>query len=82
MIEQYEARLGEPIKDIVLTGGASAFPGVEKYVGDLLSRDVAKAMPFSKVAYPAFMEDTLNEIGLSFATALGAALRPFEVVED
>lgn len=81
VIEQYEARLGEKIGRIVITGGAASFVGADKYVSDLLDREVSRALPFSKVAYPAFMEDTLNEIGLSFTTALGAAMRPFEVFE-
>lgn len=81
VIEQYEARQGEQVSRVVLTGGGAAFPGIEKYVSDLLSREVVYARPFSRVAYPAFMEDVLEEIGVSFTTALGAALRPFEVTE-
>lgn len=81
VIDQYEARLGAPLDRVVVTGGAAAFPGVEKHISDLLARNVTKARPFDKVAYPAFMEDRLNEIGISFATALGAALRPFEMSE-
>jgi Tfp pilus assembly PilM family ATPase len=34
--------------------------------------------PFTNVAYPAFMEDAMKEIGPSFVPALGAALRHFE----
>jgi type IV pilus assembly protein PilM len=78
VIEQYEARQGTPIKKVILTGGAAAFPGVDIYLSDILNRQVEKATPFDRVAYPAFMEDILKEAGLSFATALGAALRPFE----
>jgi len=78
VIEQYETRQGEQLGGVVLTGGGASFPGVSQYAGDLLARPVTHAAPFDKVAYPAFMEDTLNEIGVSFATALGAALRPFE----
>lgn len=81
VIEQYEARLGEPIKRVALTGGAASFDGAEAYLSDVLNREVKKVHPFSKVAYPAFLEDTLSEIGVSFATALGAALRPFEIIE-
>lgn len=77
-IEQYEARQSETVNRIVITGGAAAFPGVEQYFGEILGRPVVKAEPFGKVAYPAFMEDVLKEAGLSFATALGAATRPFE----
>ncbi len=77
VIEQYEARKGAPLGRVVITGGAAAFPGVEAHLSDLFSRDVVKVRPFGKLAYPAFMEDTLQEAGLSFAPALGAAIRPF-----
>lgn len=77
VIEQYEARSGATLGRVVVTGGGAVFPGVEKHLSDALNRDVFKAKPFGKVAYPAFMEDTLAEAGLSFATALGAAMRPF-----
>lgn len=81
VIEQYEARSGEKIARTVLTGGASQFPSAATYIGDILSKEVVLAKPFDKIAYPAFMEDTLSEIGVTFATALGAALRPFESTE-
>lgn len=78
VIDQYEARNGEQIGRVVLVGGAALFPTVQAYVGDVLNKDVGLVRPFDRVAYPAFMEDALKEIGVSFATALGAALRPFE----
>ena len=81
VIDQYEARDGERISRTVLTGGAAQFPAALPYISDMLSREVTLAQPFSKVAYPAFMEDSLGEIGSTFATALGAALRPFETAE-
>lgn len=81
VLEQYEARNGAPIARMAITGGVAAFPGLTQYMSDALSRDVMLATPFDKVAYPAFMEDVLTEVGLSFAVALGAALRPFEVTE-
>ena len=81
IIDEYEARQGEQIGRIVLTGGAASFPGAAAYIGDLLAREVTHAEPFDRVAYPAFMEDTLTSIGVSFATALGAALRTFESQE-
>lgn len=78
VISQYEARIGEPLGRIAVTGGVASFPGTEKYLSDIFARDVVRAKPFAKIAYPAFMEDTLDEIGVSFSTALGAALRPYE----
>jgi len=60
-----------------LTGGGAAFLDMPKIASYLLDRSVELVNPFNKVAYPAFLEDTLIEIGPTFSVALGAALRPF-----
>lgn len=78
LIGQYESRVGEQIGRIIITGGVSSSPYVLQYVKDRFARPVELADPFAKVAYPAFMEDVLKEIGPSFGTALGAALRKFQ----
>lgn len=78
VLKQHELRTGAPIARVVLTGGSATFNGFIEYAKYVLDRDVMLANPFSKVAYPAFMEDTLTEIGPLFTVALGAALRPFE----
>ncbi|MEX0930722.1 MAG: type IV pilus assembly protein PilM [Candidatus Paceibacterota bacterium] len=77
LITQYETRNGEKIKRVVLSGGVSAFPGTLPYVREALSRNVMVGNAFDKVAYPAFMEDTLREIAPSFGVSMGAALRLF-----
>lgn len=78
IINQYEVRTESPINRIVLTGGASSFPPMTAYVADMFAHEVTRADPFSRVAYPAFMEDTLTDIGTTFGVSLGAALRLFE----
>lgn len=78
ILEQYEARLGEPIGRVVLSGGVSSTPQLPDFIKDQLGKPVELANPFAKLAYPAFMEDTLMEIGPSFGVALGAALRQFQ----
>lgn len=78
LIEQYEARLGQPVGRIVLGGGVAASLHLTEFAQDRLGRPVELANPFAKVAYPAFMEDTLLSIGPSFGVALGAALRQFQ----
>jgi len=78
VIEEYEARTGSEISVIHMAGGGGAFPGLDVLIGHHLNRPAVKANPFNKVAYPAFMEDTMNEIGPTFSVALGAALRAFE----
>jgi type IV pilus assembly protein PilM len=78
VLEDYESRTGTTVQQVYLIGGGAQFAGLSTYIGSQLGRSVAMALPFNKVAYPAFMEDTMNEIGSSFVVALGAALRAFE----
>lgn len=78
VIDEYEQRMGVQISAIYFIGGGSLFPGFNNFVSSALSRTVTSALPFNRVAYPAFMEDTMNTIGSTFAVALGAALRSFE----
>lgn len=78
ILDQYEARLGSPMGRVLLTGGVSTSPGLAAFAQDKLGRAVEYANPFAKVAYPAFMEDTVKAIGPVFAPALGAALRRFQ----
>lgn len=77
IIDQYEARNGAQIARVALSGGVSAFPETPRYVKDVLAREAAIGNPFDRIAYPAFMEDTLREIAPSFGVAVGAALRHF-----
>ncbi len=79
VIQQHEARTGKTLQRVVLTGGGSLFHDFASYAGYILDRQIESYNPFDKVAYPAFMEDTLTEISPSFVTALGAALRTFEL---
>jgi len=78
VLREYEQKTGNTVSTIYLTGGGALFPGTISRLKDALQRDVVLANPFAKVAYPAFMEDTMREIGPSFTVALGAALRMFE----
>ncbi len=78
VIREYENKTGINIPLVYLTGGGAAFPGTDIHLKESLGREVLLANPFSKVAYPAFMEDTMRQIGPSFSGALGAAMRAFE----
>lgn len=77
LLGQYEARIGGQVGRIVISGGVASSPYCVEYIKDRFGRPVDKADAFAKVAYPAFMEDTLKDIGPSFGVALGAALRGF-----
>ncbi len=75
VMKRYEEEEGIAIERILLSGGGALLGGLVPYTSDMLSLPVELADPFAKVAYPAFLEDTLKEAGPSFAVALGAALR-------
>jgi type IV pilus assembly protein PilM len=78
VLREYETKNDIKITSVYLSGGGAMFPGIETLVQDILGRQIVRAHPFAKVSYPAFMQDTLKEIGPTFAVALGAALRSFE----
>lgn len=78
IVNQYEARLGSPIGRVALSGGVSASEQFLAYARDVLNLPAELGNPFAKVAYPAFMEDTLNSIAPTFAVSFGAALRLFQ----
>lgn len=78
VLREYEAKTGISINTVHLSGGGALFPGTDSFVSGIIGRPVVKAHPFAKVSYPAFMQDTIKEIGPTFSVALGAALRSFE----
>ncbi len=78
VIREYEEKNSIKLNSVHLSGGGAMFPGTDALLQDILGRTVLRANSFSKVAYPAFMQDTIKEIGPSFTVALGAAIRSFE----
>ncbi len=78
VIADYQKTNQLTISSVELTGGGSLFPNFTSHASDILQFPVQLVDPFSQVAYPAFMEDTLRVIGPTFTVALGAALRSFE----
>lgn len=78
VIAEYEQKLQVVLPSIYIVGGGALFVGFDNFASNALEKKVQVALPFNKVAYPAFMEDTMNTIGSTFAVALGAAIRSFE----
>jgi type IV pilus assembly protein PilM len=78
VLREYEEKTGIVFSTVHLSGGGALFPGLDAYLAQAIDREVITANSFSKVAYPAFMEDIMSEISPTFTVALGAALRSFE----
>lgn len=78
VLARYEESNAIKIQKIITSGSGALLKGLTPYVGDMFSVPVVQADPFAKVAYPAFLEDTLKEAGPSFAVAVGVALHAFQ----
>lgn len=78
VIREFESQNDTTIDAVYVAGGGALFPGVAAKLQDVIKKEVQRANPFKKVAYPLFMEDTMQEIGPSFTVALGAAIRAFD----
>ncbi len=75
VMQRFEETEHEKITKVILSGNGASLIGISAYAQNMFSKPVVIADPFSKVAYPAFLEDTLKEAGPSFAVAVGVALR-------
>ncbi|MBI4086775.1 type IV pilus assembly protein PilM [Candidatus Kaiserbacteria bacterium] len=75
VVGAYEIATKVKVSKVILTGGGALLKGLLATAKTYFERDVVLADPFSKVEYPAFLEDTLKEAGPSFAVAIGVALR-------
>ena len=75
---RYEEADGIKIQKVILSGSGGLLKGLSAYVSDMFSRPVHMAEPFSKIAYPVFLEDVLKESGPTFGVAIGVALHAFQ----
>lgn len=80
VLAQYETLNQKSVSGLVLTGGGGVTKELVSYAQDFFSIPVQLADPFAKVQAPAFMRQTLAEIGPEFAVALGIALRKLEEI--
>jgi len=77
VIRQYQNESEIKFSSVYVIGGGAQLDQISEYISEVFSLPAIIHNPFSKVAYPAFMEDVLDELGSSFAVATGAALRPY-----
>lgn len=66
------------VEKLILAGGTALLPGLKEYFSKQLGKEVIIANPFKEFFYPAILEETLKEIGPTFAIAAGIAKRALE----
>ena len=71
----YQRKEGKAISQVVLVGGGSLLPGVVDMAKKEFDAPITIGNPFERVQTPAFISDVLTNVGPSFTTAIGLALR-------
>jgi len=71
----FQNEYNKNISRVIFTGGGSVIKGLTDFASKNLELDSTVADPFDKIKTPAFLDDTLKEIGPEFAVAVGLALR-------
>jgi len=69
---------GKEIQKIILAGASSLLPGLKEYFQNYFKKEIEIANPFSNLFCPPILEETLKEMGSSYAIAVGVALRGLE----
>jgi len=80
VILNYYNKNGKKISKVVLAGGGSLLLGLKERTEKVLGIQVEIADPFSKVDYPAFMDEILKKAGPEFAVAIGLAIRKLQEI--
>lgn len=78
IIAEYETSTEATVGKVILAGGVTSPPDTQRYIADTLQHACEPMFPFAQIGYPAFMEDTLKQIGPIFAASLGGAIRLIE----
>ena len=68
------------VSKIILTGGGALLKGLKEKASLVFETPVEVADPFSKVEYPAFLEEVLKNSGPEFAVAIGLAIRKLQEI--
>jgi len=84
VIRDFEAQENKKVEKVILAGGTSMMKGIKEYFEKSLNQDEAQPFkveigkPFKDIVYPPILEKKMDEINVTYAIALGEALRKFE----
>jgi len=76
----YYKKSGKKLSKITLTGGGALLKGIKEKAQSSFETTVAVADPFSKLEYPAFLQEVLKTAGPEFTVAIGLAIRKLQEV--
>jgi len=79
-ILNYYKKSNKKISKIVLAGGGALLKGLKERAQNSFETPVEVADPFSKVEYPAFLDEVLKTAGPEFTVAIGLAIRKLQEI--
>lgn len=79
-IINYYKKSNRKISKVVLTGGGALLKGLKEKAQNSFETPVEVADSFSKVEYPAFLEEVLKTAGPEFTVAIGLAIRKLQEI--
>jgi len=75
----YQQTEGKEVQKIIIAGGTALTPGLKEYFQDYFKKmEIEIANPFTSIFCPPILENTLKEMGPSYAISVGMALRGLE----
>jgi len=75
VFKEFYLKKRKDVTRIILAGGVAMLPGLMDSFKDYFKKEVEIANPFSEIFFPPILEQNLEEMGPSYAIAVGAALR-------
>ncbi len=79
-IINYYKKSNRKITKVVLTGGGSLLKGLREKAQNSFETPVEVSDSFSKVEYPAFLDEVLKSAGPEFTVAIGLAIRKLQEI--
>ena len=74
VLSDYQSKHGKAVSKVIFSGGGSLSDGLLELAKKHFNANIEISNPFDRLDTPAFLEDTLKEIGPEFAVAIGLAL--------
>lgn len=83
VIRDFESKHNKKVERVVICGGTALLPKITEYFDKSLNNGsghmtVETCKPFANIIYPEILKKKIEEIGPTYAIALGEALRKFE----
>lgn len=75
MVSLYQRKAPRKIQKINLTGGGANLKGIVEFAVSKFGLEVTRGNPFARTVTPAFLQNILKDIGPTFSSASGAAMR-------